>query len=324
MSEITVASTTDTQEAIDQAAGVGPEAAAAAAEEASEQEQPGAGPASRDQAESAAAAGAAEEEGDRSQVTGDRENQQHRKSGVQKRIDTLTRRLYEQQDELDALKRARPEATGQRPQQTQQPRPRPTPQDKRADGKTPRYASYEQYVEDLAEWKAEQKLLQNRQAELNQAEQERTQEVFHTYNEAAKTARVKYEDFEEVVGRRDVHIPQAAQVAIIEAGDAGPEIAYYLGKHPEVCAELVEMSPMRAVARIGSIEAELAAARPSRSSQSMSSPSSSSRTVSSKSKPAPITPVGGSSSKSAVPLGELPYRDYKRIRDKEERENRYR
>jgi hypothetical protein len=233
--------------------------------------------------------------------------------GVQKRMDALARRVYEQQEELDALR----EAAARKDQKTDAaagPRPKPTPKDMLADGTSMKYSTYEEYIEDLADWKAEQRLAQNRQAEVAQAEQERTQAIFDTYHSAVRAAKVKYEDFEEVVGQR-LQIPQAAQLAIIEAGQHGPDIAYYLGQHPDLCAELCQLSPARVMARIGQIEGEVAGIR-NQTSEARRTPVTRA--------PAPITPVGGSSSKSAVPIGELSYRDYKRIRDREEAENRRR
>lgn len=316
MSEITVASTTDTQEAVQQAAGLEPEAGqqdAVAEESHNQSENPnqdedtvedgGATSASRAESETAEEEANLQSKADKPQP--------NRKGRVQKRIDTLTRRLYEQQEELDALR-----DRVSKPQTDSSAQQRP-----RSDAKKPAigdFPSYEQYIEALADWRAGQRFQEQRQAELVQAEQERTREVFETYNDAAQAARVKYEDFEEVVGRKDLKIPQAAQAAVIEAGPLGPDIAYYLGKHPELCYELAEMSPMRAVATIGQIEAQLQkpGAR-SQKSEERQQPVPRSRTITSA--PAPISPVTGSSRKTMTPMDELPYRDYKRLRDQEER-----
>ncbi len=242
MSEITVASTTDPQEAVDEAAGVEP---------ASDQPEP-----------PQAAQDAPPEEP-----------------------------IQEQQAAPVA------EVPAQQPQRPQ-----------RGD-----YQSDDQFVEALTDWKAGQRLQQQKQAEIAQAEEARVRQVMDTYDQAAQSARKKYPDFEKVVGRSDLKIPQAAQLAIIESGSVGPDIAYYLGKHPEVCAELIQMSPSRAVAKIGQIELKVTKGK---EKEQQPTPAVG------RMPPAPITPVGGSSSRSSVPLGELPYRDYKRLRDQEERNNR--
>lgn len=363
MSEITVASTTDTQQSVNQAAGLDgrhgqPSAdfAAATGEEESQGGRPqalGHRPQQSSGEEELGTEGTSSESAGRhdetatESETGEQQNRlttedteehggpgdrgqkaqnRNRQGSAEKRIKSLTRRVYEQQEELDAL---RERVVGQQPGA---PAERAFANSGAEDGRPvpTSFRSYEQYIEALADWKAGQRVQQQKQAELVQAEQERTREVFDTYNEAAKSARVKYEDFEEVVGRRDLKIPQAAQVAIIEAGELGPDIAYYLGKHPEVCQELAQMSPMRAVARIGQIESQVirhgeptAGHRPQATGhrEQEKAASTATRTVTT-SAPAPITPVGGGSSRTSVPLGELPYRDYKRLRDQEERARR--
>jgi hypothetical protein len=313
MSEITVASTTDTQRAIDLAAGLSPETAMEeTGQTAAEQQEPESFSGTEDASEQEAVAEASAPPPE---------------SRTQKQIEALTQRTQEQQEELEAL---RSQVTGYREQGTRERgqagnNGRPTPT---------QYGSHEEFIEALADWKAGQLLQQQRQAELVQAEQARAREIFDTYNQAANSARAKYPDFEKVVGRRDLKIPQAAQIAIIEAGNSGPDIAYYLGKHPEMCRELTEMSPMRAIARVGQIEAELQGSQESeaRSQNSIAGgqsgrggrggQSATATSITRKAPPAPITPVGGSSSRSSVPMGELPYRDYKRLREQEERRNK--
>lgn len=343
MSEITVASTTDTQESVDRAAGLNSGGTEVAGDEGEQiPGSPTRGGFSRGgvetqsvpaEDESEAESETVEEQGDRVQIThgesgqaGDRETEGQQpgkpgKGGMQKRIDTLTRKLYRQQEDLDALREsvAKPQTQPNRPPATNA---RPV---------VANFNSFEQYVDALVDWSTGQRLDQQKQTELVQAEQERVREVFDTYNNAAQSARVKYDDFEDVVGRKDLKIPQSAQLAIIEAGEIGPDIAYYLGKHPDLCHELADMSPMRAVAKIGQIEAAIqgtggkqqgiarapVASRNLNSNRPQDSVSTNRKPVTSA--PAPIAPVGGSSSKSAVPLAELPYRDYKRLRDQEER-----
>ncbi|HLJ26565.1 MAG TPA: hypothetical protein VKY85_07630 [Candidatus Angelobacter sp.] len=369
MAEITVASTTDSQKAVEQAAaGLRAGDSDAAAEQGQEQEsreQTSSG-VSAQETESAAEAEAAgdeeesgEEREEQPRAAGDQEGDgRPRKSGVQKRIDTLTRRIHEQQEEMDAL-RAQVEKTGKGAGdgtgEGTQPRTAaatPDPEPQLADAKYRGSATaYEDWIRDHNLWAARKvfhdETAKQSKTQEDQAAQQRTAEVRRVYDTAAKAAEEKYPDFRDVVGS-SATIPMIAQVAIIEAGDIGPEIAYYLGKHPEVIqelAELVEVSPMRVVTRIGQIEAALQLEKPSAGdtangkSATRTSTGSQTRTAAGNgsqtrtttpppkkptqtSAPAPITPVGGSSTKTTVPMDELPYRDYKRLRDQEDRARR--
>ena len=87
----------------------------------------------------------------------------------------------------------------------------------------------------------------------------------------------------------------------------GPAAMVHLVRNPAELRRLAGMSDAVAVAHVGALTARLSpAAR---------------RAVSNA--PAPITPVGGSSTKSSVPLDQTDYATYRRIRDQQAK-NRYR
>lgn len=96
-----------------------------------------------------------------------------RKPDAEARIKALT-------DEIKALRgqmeRGRPtqtqaESSPARPQQQPGPRNKPTPEDKTPDGR-PKYSSYEDYVEDLADWKAEQRFAAHQREQQAQAQRQ--------------------------------------------------------------------------------------------------------------------------------------------------------
>ena len=258
--------------------------AAEAAEEASEAEE----------AESASAEDTEEAEEEKPEP-------KKGKGGFQKRINTLTRRNHELEDRLADLETrlAKPAAAVSGEATPSKPKPSPD-----------KFTTYEEYVEALADWKAEERFAKAKEAEAKSVQEQRQKETFQTYNQKTVEAKEKFEDWEEVVGQPNIQIPMVAQVAIIES-ENGPEIAYYLGKHPEVrerLLELNEFSQSRVVMEIGLISAHLAGEA---------------EAVSPKPKPgtkaaAPIKPVGGSSTKSTVPLAEMPYQDFKKVRNQQD------
>jgi hypothetical protein len=87
----------------------------------------------------------------------------------------------------------------------------------------------------------------------------------------------------------------------------GPEATVHLIKNPEARERLANLPDHVAVAAVADLAARL---------------SSSGKRVRSNAPP-PIRPVGGSSTKSSVPLDERPYSEYRKIRDQQEK-NRYR
>lgn len=216
---------------------------------------------------------------------------QPKKSGWQKRIDKLTARNHRLETELEEARKAKPaEQPAARDAQT--PSGPPKLQDFLNAGKT------------ADEWADARDAF--KQAESERQEREvNAKAIFDDYNKHVSEARGKYDDFDEVVGRDDLAIPQSVQLAVLEM-DNGPEVAYYLGKHPEVCQELLEISPLAAVRKIGLIADKL-------------SPVARSPEVKNKPKPpAPLATVGASSTRSSVPLDQMSGKEYIEIRNRQE------
>jgi hypothetical protein len=218
------------------------------------------------------------------------------KSRAQRAIDKLTARNHRLEEELEQARKApKPAEEAKTAPATAGP---PKLQDYLNAGKTA-----EDWADARDDWKAGE--------ETKQAESARQKETFDTYNKSISEARVRYEDWDEVVEATDAVIPQSASIAVIEAGN-GPDVAYYLAKHPEVCESLMDMTPAAVIMQIGRISDSLNPA-------TKRSPSE----VKPKAKaPAPISTVGNSPTNSSVPLDQLSPRDYIRVRNEQERRRR--
>lgn len=88
-----------------------------------------------------------------------------RKPDAEQRIKQLNDEAKRLKAELDALKAPKTEAKPQT-----QPNTKPSPEDKIADG-TPRFKTYEDYVEALSEWKADQRWESHKREQAQQAQQ---------------------------------------------------------------------------------------------------------------------------------------------------------
>lgn len=236
------------------------------------------------------------------------EQERRGKGGFTKKIDKLTARNYQLsetnaqlQQRLEAIERRLAGEPARKPTESTKPVP-------------DNFKTYEEYVEALADWKSEQRVAkafdEKEQTTQKQAEDARVKEVFDSYNKRVEEARGRFEDFDEVVGRDDISIPQSVQLAIVEM-DNGPEVAYYLGQHPEEAKKLLAMTPMQSVIAVGKMSATLG---------TTNSPEK--RPVTGA--PPPIKPVGAASTKSARSLEDMPQREYNRIRNEEEQKRRFR
>jgi hypothetical protein len=250
------------------------------------------------------------------------------KGGFTKRIDILTKRnaileerltsLADQHEELMAELRRSPPRTADKATTLAAPATeaatlpsKPTPDQFLSTGKT-----YEDYLEALTEWKMQVRDIQaeeKRTAESRKAEEVRTAETFADHNRRMNEASERYEDFDEVMARK-TPIPRGVGLAIIEL-ENGPDIAYYLGKNPDICEELMGMSELSAIAEIGAISASLTVSN----TNGGESKTQAGKAPVSSSAPAPIKPGGGASTKSSVPLDEVDYPTYRRVRAEQEK-----
>lgn len=130
------------------------------------------------------------------------------------------------------------------------------------------FATNEDYVEALADQRAEQKL-----AERDQRRQQA--EILETYHDKEEEIRAKYEDFEQVAYNPNLPIT-TVMAQSIQASDNGPEVAYHLGANPKEAERISRLSPIMQAKEIGKIEAQLAANPPVKKTSNA---------------PAPISPV---------------------------------
>lgn len=188
--------------------------------------------------------------------------------GVQKRIDELTSNWRTAERDRDywrelALKSAQPE-----PKPVEQPASTGKPA-------LDQYESYDEYVEALADWKYEQRALQERERSQKQQQEQTQAEKVRSFQARADAVRETHPDFDQVVTNPTLPISQAMADAAY-ASEKGPEILYHLGQNPQEADRIYRMSPIEAAMAIGRIEATLS--RPARTKSSA---------------PEPIEPVSG-------------------------------
>ena len=118
------------------------------------------------------------------------------------------------------------------------------------------------------------------------AEQMRQKERLAEFAETIPEARARYADFDaalQVAQRSDVVSPALAEM-ILES-ERPHDLAYHLGKNPELARALSQMNPVQAARKLGSIEASLSLPRAKTQSSA----------------PEPVNPVRGGASPVANP-----------------------
>lgn len=251
------------------------------------------------------------------------------KSDVQKRIDTLTRRRYElegRNEELEyelARMKRRMAAIESGDQEAAKPAAAPAVDSEKPNRDT--FNTYEDWVEAVSLYNAKKALREDKDESLRQQQAVQQTTVVENWNKSLEGARAKYEDFDTVVGS-DLKIPQVAFNAIVDS-PVGPDVAYFLGQHPDIATGLAKLSPVACVRAIGRIEAQFeikapAAVTPA-GAPGASQPKGQSARPAVVQRPkiitsaasAPVEPVGARSARSTANPDEMSYQEYKKWRE---------
>jgi len=189
--------------------------------------------------------------------------------GVQKRIDELTRTIYQERREKEQLMEM---LKGQIQPQSQ-------PQQDNAP-KLENFDSYDDFIDAKINYQAakiaEQKFIEVDEQKRLERDKQSNEVTARQWSSNVEKARDKYDDFDEVVNNDSVPVSFAMSRAIIQS-DIGTDIAYYLGKNPQEAIRISNLDPFASAREIGRIEAKLVSA------PTPKKPSSA---------PDPITPIG--------------------------------
>jgi hypothetical protein len=216
------------------------------------------------------------------------------KGGFQKRIDSLTREREQERREKERLLSLVESLTNQR-------KPQETRQASDSEPKRENFESYEDWHKALNDYHVDRKF----EAKMREFEQKRTQETQQAqqvrqqqeWTAKLNEASSKYDDWD-VIAESDAPVTGAMSAAIMES-DKGPDIAYYLAKHPAEAARIAALSPVSQAREIGKIETTL------------------SRPVKTSSAPDPIRPVGARSTGGDPLSDKLPMAEWAKNFNKE-------
>lgn len=274
---IIVSSTTDSQEAVNRAAGIDatpttPQPDAAAPEQPAEEE-----PEEPDQ----------EEEPDE-QEEPDTAAKPKRKGGFQKKIE----RLEAQNEELQRMLMRGYQPQQMPPQEPQYTRPKPNVGSD----------EYTQSIDDAIQWHIEQREAQMMRA-AQQMQQHQQMETWYARNDEF---REQVKDYDDVLATtRHIIIQPDLQDALMQS-ENGPRLAYELARNPKELARINSLPPLAAYRALGRFEAALDA--PAKTSQVSKAPPEPIR---------PVGRGAATATADNTPLDELPYQEYKRKREKE-------
>jgi hypothetical protein len=117
-------------------------------------------------------------------------------------------------------------------------RPKPTAEDKKEDG-TPKFETYEDFVEDLSDWKSEQREVKNQREQREQAQA-------NAFKGKVEAARSRYENFDDVKDSflASVSDPGVNSVVrdMLNDSDVLPDLVFTIGSSKDDLAIFVKMA----------------------------------------------------------------------------------
>jgi hypothetical protein len=163
--------------------------------------------------------------------------QERRKPDAEQRIKQLTDRIKELEG---AQKPAKVETPVEQPKaEPQYTRSKPTVDDK--DGDKPKYATYEDFVEDLSDWKAEQRIASSEKKRQQEAQQQ-------AFKSRVDEAKARYGDkFEEVLAPAVNAIIGDDKVSgvvktMLNESEVLPDLMFTIGSDAKELADFVKMA----------------------------------------------------------------------------------
>lgn len=305
MSEVIVASTTDSQAEVNAAAGGKPQN-----EEPPELKAP---PTGSPQIEN-------EPEPEPQPEAKEPEKQEERPpKSLSKKFDKLYREKKELEERLAAIE------AKQAPQTEKKEEPAPVPTEVAAKFDTfdawsekqlaaGKSANIDDFLEARDAWKDARRAQQEEQNAAKAYEQE----VESGYQKAVDTFKAEHEDWDEVVGEAEISIPVVAGNAIKQL-ENGPAVVYFLAQNPKAAQKISEMPPVLAVAEVGRIAARLEKAPAEETPTNNTSIKNPDRQPVISKAPAPITPLKGGNLRQTKSLDDpnLDFAEWRKIRDEQ-------
>jgi len=157
-----------------------------------------------------------------------------------------------------------------------------------------------EYAEALAEWSAENALLNRDKAEAERKEQEQRQSVIKSWNERLVNVKADLPDYDEMIASAsDITVNDAIRDAMLES-EQGPRILYHLAENPELAEKLNTLSTVSALREIGKLEAKFEASETPKDAKTDAETKPS---IARSKAPAPISPIKTSSAVADVGVG---------------------
>lgn len=173
------------------------------------------------------------------------------------------------------------------------------------------FATHDDYVEALVDWKAEAKMQAAKQKDREEKIKTEVQAKFNTHQQRVTAFKETHEDFDDALENvSTIPMSLAVQESILES-DVGPQMMYALAKDPKEFKRLCSLPPLQAAREIGKLEAKF------------SKTTSTTSSVTTTRAPKPVTPVRtrGATSVKDISDPNISQREFERLREEQIKQN---
>lgn len=238
---------------------------------------------------------------EKEEETEDGEQPAKGRGGFQKKIDRLIKQVSAANEELVKERKAREELESKHKEPKKEAAASEDAEPQQNQGETDR-----DYLKRLTRWEVKQEIKAQADADAKHDAEQRVQKIRDNYNEQVVEAKSRIDDWEEVVSQ-GITIPSPVGHAIMRMTN-GPDVAYHLGKHPEIAEQLVEMDELEAIGEIWKISREL-------SPIDLKAQSEKKEERQTRKPPTPIKPVGISGTQTSTkPIDKMTTAEYRKAR----------
>lgn len=176
-----------------------------------------------------------------------------------------------------------------------------------------KYETHDEYIEAVAEWKADQKFKSYQEDAKKTSAQEAAQKKLSEHFARVESFKEAHEDFDEAwetLSDKKIFITLAMQETI-KKSNAGPALMYALAKDHKECARIAKLEPLEAAEALGELKYKIS------KSSTESSESVKPKTIVKDPVVNPVRTRGASNKKNAAEANDLD--EYIQIRGAEER-----
>lgn len=119
-----------------------------------------------------------------------------------------------------------------------------------------KFSSQEDYEDALTDWKADQRIAKREREQAEAQAKAEFAEVTKQWTDRCEEAKKEIEDFATVMDAADIQISDVVHQALLRSKN-GPQLAYFLAKHPDEAKKVNRMHPIDAIRHLDTLEREL-------------------------------------------------------------------